>query len=223
MAFIAVLALAALMPLPAHADGESGPEDALERLLSESTVRPKVRLVGRQPRVRELIGRFPLEKNGRPDEALLSFLERHRAAFGLSEPRAELVASRTQARDGLSRVTFQQTAGGIPVWGRTLEMDVSPDGELVLAVSRVGPVKAVNTEPSITRMTAYNAVKAEWKKHRDVDMPPAGLELVIYNGRLGYDVKVLEGDDVWYFIVDAADGKIVHAQKAANDGAGGCH
>lgn len=217
-----IVSIAIFVPFAACAQDKARPE-AVERLLSESLVEPMVRLMPADMRVRELKGRFPLKEAQRVDRALMDFIVRHRDAFGLSEPGAELLVSRVETAEGASRVVFQQLYKGIPIWGRKLVMDVNADGELVVAVSRVGRVKDIRTGPAVSGEEAVRTVEAEWVKSRKGDLPPCARELVIYRGALAYNVKVPEDEAVYNFFVDALDGRLVNVEKAEKEKSGACH
>lgn len=221
---LAVLAVGVLLPLSSMgAEQLDDMPDPVKDLLAESLVEPKARLTSTEVLVRELMGRFPLGKARSIDEALLVFLERHHEAFGLSEPRSELTVSKSEKEGDMSRVVFQQIYKGIPVWGRTLIMDINGQGELTVAVSRIGPVSGMKTEPAISGLDAVRTARDQWNKSRSEEFPPCAKELVIYQGALAYNVRVPESGYVFDFFVDAQDGRLVDIKRKEKDASGGCH
>ncbi len=217
---------ALLLPLPLAAEDAApdvaGTAEALERILSASLVEPKVRLADKGTKVRELIGRFPLDRADGLDASLLDFLARHRRAFGLNDPHAELITVRTEKQDRVDRVTFQQTTEGYPIWGATIEME-SDSGVLTLVVNRTLTAVPSGRRPAIKRREAVDAASREWKRQRDAEMPPCASELIVYKGRLVYDVKVPDEGKVYHIMVGASDSKIAGIEKVARDKSGSCH
>lgn len=186
--------------------------EAVAALKAESVSKAKVRM-NQGERVRELIGRFPLGNTDDLPDAALSFMERHKAAFGMNNPADELEFTGREVLPNSTVVYFQYLYKGIPVWDWTVDVHISNENEVGLVVSRVDNMQSIGTEPAVTEGAAIKTAASEWAKFRESQFPQRGTELMVYQGRLAYLVKATEGETMYGFFVDAADGMLLKVFK----------
>ena len=178
----------------------------VDKLLDESLGDREVRINPGETRVSELKGRFPIDKDKPVPEAILDFIGRHRAAFGLKNPQAELRALQKDEDSG--HIIFEQVYNGVPVWGKQLGVTVV-NGEIVHINGDNAPTPGIDTKPLITAEQAVGKVRDEKSGGRN-EIVDGEARLVVYISRKGryYLAYHVHGQRLNYF-VDATNGKIL--------------
>ncbi len=175
--------------------------------------------------VSKLKGRFHLDKNKSVEEAAVDFIDRHRNAFGLKNPKAELkFQEKHTIKEGLTYVHFQQTLNGIPVWESIVSVVLDKDNNIKRIGSGNIPTPDVDTTPQITGDEAIKIAKVSMSASANAFRSPKS-SLVIYpvgnTLKLAYEVEMLVNHRSWDFMIDAKDGKILRKMDTTSDlGAG---
>jgi hypothetical protein len=176
----------------------------IDKLLDESLGDREVRINPGRTRIIELNGRFPIDKDKAIPEAVLDFIGRHREAFGLKNPVAELRA----LREDNGHILFEQVYNGVPVWGKQLGATVV-NGEIVNIKGDNAPTPGIDTTPLLTPEEAVGKVRDDKTGGRN-EVVNEPTTLVIYISRKGryYLAYLVHGQRLNYF-VDAMNGKIL--------------
>jgi len=176
----------------------------VDKLLDESRGEREARINPGGTRIIDLNGRFPIDKDKPVPDAVLDFISRHREAFGLKDPKAELRAPQ-QLNDYF---IFEQVFNGVPVWGKQLGVLVV-NGEIVTVKADNAPTPGIDTKPLLTAEQAIGKVRDEKSGGRN-EVVNGEASLVIYISRKGryYLAYLVHGQRSNYF-VDATNGKIL--------------
>jgi len=168
-------------------------------------------------------GRIPLSAIGvdswvKPSTAATTLMDRYASLFGVRQASSELKVMRdeTDAR-GMRHVTLQQVYQGIEVYGGSVRVHLSADGQDVVAVSS-GFVPDIHVPDTLPRIPADQALAAA-RKALPNGILLSGPKPVIYPGRgerpgasakLAWLVELR--DDViparHLYVVDAIEGTI---------------
>jgi len=195
----------------------NGFEAAVERLAAASQVSPRIRISSLGSRVREMIGRCKIEPGGDLPGGVEAFLKEHNDAFGIWARDTDLRFTGRETLPHITTLDYQLLYKGVPVWADTVEVQVDKDNVIVVIINRTGPVPELEIDPKVGRDDVVKAVEAEWKKFRDTDMPQCGAELVVYEGKLAYLIKMVEGETTYGFVMDANNASMIHAFKNKKD------
>ncbi|MBI5191373.1 MAG: PepSY domain-containing protein [Nitrospirae bacterium] len=180
---------------------------AVEALLDESVGDAEVK-IGRG-KVKELKGKFRIDKNKPVEEAALDFIDRHRNAFGLKDPKRELKQSGTKAEYGAH---YQQEYNGVPIWLHSMSVYLDKDHDVREVIANTVPTPDIDTTPLITAEEAIDFAKAELKIPPAAKVWPTSAELNIYEDKLAYQVIIGE----WRYFIDAKNGNILYKDSLAN-------
>ncbi len=108
----------------------------------------------------ESLSRFKAKaRAGTPEQAARALLRDVRGFMGVDE--SELTLSRSIRRHGLDHLLFEQTRGGVPVFGARVKVHQTTGGEAILVQSSYEPPFAAPSAPSVSRERARQAVLAE--------------------------------------------------------------
>lgn len=211
-----ILLLAAGQVAAAGTSGvDSGGADAL---VSGSVTKPTIRTSSLDHRVREFIGRYPIEPGEYLPDAVEAFLKANNDAFGLWGKDSEPSFKGRETEPHITVLNYQELYKGVPVWGQTVEVQVNNENEVVVVVNKTAPHAEIAIDPKVDRDAVLAKVRAEWNKARGTELPPCGVELVIYKDKLAYLVRATEGTTSFGFIMDASDASTMHAFKTDTSG-----
>ena len=104
-------------------------QHTIELLLDDSEVPAEVTADERG--VKKLKGKFKLDKSKPVEEAALDFIDKHRNAFGLKDPKREL-----KLRDDKPswHMSFQQYYNDVPVWSHSIGIHLGADDEIIAGI-----------------------------------------------------------------------------------------
>ena len=146
-----------------------------------------------------------------------AFIDRHAAAFGLANGRADLVLSRAQTdAHGWTRLTYAQQYKGVPVFGATLRAHFDPGGRLTVLNGAIIPDIDVSAQPSRTAREA-EATAVSHVKRKGVSASQSRLLIyreglakgVAGTNHLAYEVVVTNRRVREFIYVDAHTGKFI--------------
>jgi Zn-dependent metalloprotease len=132
-------------------------------------------------------GRIPLSAIGvdswvKPSTAATTLMDRYASLFGVRQASSELKVMRDETDAlGMRHVTLQQVYQGIEVYGGSVRVHLSADGQDVVAVSS-GFVPDIQVPDTLPRITADQALAAA-RKALPNGILLSGPKLVIYPGR----------------------------------------
>jgi len=192
--------------------GKNYDRGAIEKLLDDSdgpaVVSADENVIGR------LKGKFKLDKSKPVEEAAVAavdFIDRHRNAFKLKEPKKELkLRSKDIHPNGNISISLKQTFNGIPIWGKSMGVHLTKQHDIYLIDGEYIPTPDIDTTPLITKDEALAISK------QDLGIPPGAstwspkVELILYpipnfDPVLAYKVEIEE----WLYFVNAKNGKII--------------
>jgi Zn-dependent metalloprotease len=214
MALVAVSAFAAQAEQGGDKDkpkriihGKPADRHAIEMLLDESDGDAEV-AAGKT--ISELKGRFKLDKSKPVEEAAVDFIDRHRNAFGLKNPKDELkLIKKVTTQKGMTYVHLQQTYNGVPVWQKIVTVHLDKDEDIDRISSGNDPTPDIDTTPLVSADEALYIAKGNLKMPVEEKRFPSEVNLVIYENKLAYHVLLLVNE---YFI-DAKDGHIIATES----------
>ncbi|MBI5488798.1 MAG: right-handed parallel beta-helix repeat-containing protein [Deltaproteobacteria bacterium] len=169
--------------------------------------------------------RIPLHvpPNSTPELAARTVVAWYRELFGIDSPRTELVlhASRRDAF-GAYHVHFAQVESGLPVFGSTLTVDLTPAREFAGFASSLVPTSALDTTVPVVP-SAHAQLLAAAALPTGVHSIGAGPPVlgffanrafggVGYGGDLAYRIVVDSDDDAGAYdvFISALDGRLLH-------------
>jgi len=179
---------------------------AIEKLLDDSEVPAEVTAydVG----VREVKGKFKLDKSAKVEDAAVDFIDQHRNAFKLKDPKKELKQRGEKFKYGAG---FQQIYNGIPVWLKGIGVSLDKDHDIREIDANLVPTPDIDTTPLVTADEALAIAKKDLEIPPDARTWPPKMELFIFpiNNRepkLAYNVEIED----WVYFVDAKDRSIIN-------------
>lgn len=134
-----------------------------------------------------LSGKTALQAVVSPDAAALAYLETYGPLFGLTDPAAELLPTRSRAEAGTSMHRYQQTYRGVPVLGAELIVNLDQANNLLSASGEALPGLAISTSPAVSAEQARAAALQATAKAEKLDLDflaASEPELVIYDARI---------------------------------------
>ena len=181
--------------------------------------------------------------SGDPVAAARSFLTRHRLLFSMSGGDVDALRLVQQRSVGsASQVRFQQSIGGIPVWGGGIAVTMNRGGDIVQIQS--GELVYAQSVDVRTQLTAADAVRvalaaaeieadgvteslpgrASWRmyQHPLIGAGPIALQQVVFpmfdhSGRTAYRLFVDgRGEDSYELLVDAQSGALLYRASAVS-------
>ncbi|MFH1686648.1 MAG: M4 family metallopeptidase [bacterium] len=148
-------------------------------------------------------------------DTLLGFLERHQAAFRLTDPAQDMVLRTSESDDlGMRHVRLEQYYQGLRVMGGDLIGHFSPQGRLQTVNGSVHPDIRVDPSPDITAMAATDLARSDLEiffGSAEPDIP----ELVIFPWNdehyLCWRLILYSASPMgrWEYLVDAHSGAVV--------------
>ena len=102
-------------------------------------------------------GRFSIDHSEPIDDAIVDFIDRHRDAFGLKNPKEEL-KRREKAEYGGH---FQQMYNGVPIWGHSIGVFLDKDHNIRRINANNVPTPDIDTTPQITKEQAIKIALAD--------------------------------------------------------------
>jgi Zn-dependent metalloprotease len=232
--FILCSAITSVLAAAAHAasDGSAAADVAIDRIKSEYRgARVSVSPATGTARFVRLGPSSSLRRAAQPglqapkqsaalEATATAFIDRHAAAFGLRSAASELKLQRVETdRQGVSRLTYIQQYGGLPVFGATLKAHFDASGRLQVINGLIVPNIDLAVSPQRTRQEAEAAAVSFVKPAKGGGMlAPRNTRLLIYReglakgvageNRLAYEVEVNNGRNIREFVyVDATTGK----------------
>ncbi|MGC2424823.1 MAG: PepSY domain-containing protein [Nitrospirota bacterium] len=162
-------------------------------------------------------GQFEIDHSEPVDDAIVDFIDRHRDAFGLKNPKEELKRRGEKAEYGGH---FQQMYNGVPIWGHSVGVFLDKNHNIRRINANIVPTPDIDTTPLITKEEAIKIATADRiaKIGGNIVEPLAGLW--IYENKLAYEVGFLYRGHGWRYLVDAKTGSILYkADETSYDGA----
>ena len=156
---------------------------------------------------------------GTPEQMARQYLATQTAALGLKRADTADLAFDSERQDAAgTTVRFQQTVGGVPVWGPLTVVNLDPQHRVQLVFNTYDPTLAVErTTPAVSA----DAARAAVGRHLSADVSASDAALVIWpadgGARLAYEVSV-PSDVVmgaWDAIVDAQTGDLLRVADRA--------
>ena len=193
-------------------------EDEVNALKSASASASEMQVSVGHGTVRGLSGRFAITPKKDTSEAVLDFIDTHKRAFGLADPRSELRLSRKKEyKEGDRHFRYQQTYKGLVVWGKQVLVTVNPDNEIDDITADYIQTTLVETTPSVSAADAVQKAldTLTERKQSGEQWKLPETELLIYpsgaSARLAYLVKISISSPPgwWFFFIDAQDGSII--------------
>jgi Zn-dependent metalloprotease len=177
---------------------------AVEKLLDDSEAPAEVTADERG--VQKLKGKFKLDKSMNIEDAAVDFIDRHRDAFKLKDPKKELRLDEKKVhKEGDTHIYYEQTYNDVPIWQAMVTVHLDKDNDIDRISSGNVPTPDIDTTPLVTKEEAMGIVKRDLKIPENVNTGITETELVIYNDSLSYRVVVSE----WLYFVDAKSGSII--------------
>ncbi len=184
---------------------------AVEKLLDDSEVPAEVTADERG--VQKLKGKFKLDRSMTVEDAAVDFIDRHRNAFKLKEPKKELKLEEKKiykTGKGGGILYYDQTYNGLPVWGHLVSVIFTTDSDIDEIVGGNVPTPNIDTAPLLTADEALAIAKKDLGIPADAETWPPKMELFIFpiNNRepkLAYKVEIED----WVYFINAKDGGII--------------
>lgn len=122
----------------------------------------------------QLTGSFIPTVPGEPEESAFSFMESHREAFQVQEPREEFatLSVETDPELGTRHVYLERKINGIPVWSQRLGFHYSREGNLYSVNGKYSPSQALSDLPGLSQEQALETARADI-----ANAPDFGLDL----------------------------------------------
>jgi len=195
---------------------------AVEMLLDESEVDGSVEMGYDGKTVKELRGRFKLDTGKLAEEAAVDFIDRHRNAFGLKNPKAELkLIEKNKIKEGLTYIHYQQALNGVPLYGNIVSVVLDKDNTIKRIGSGNIPTPDIDTTPLITAEKAIEISRSNLPERLGGKIDSPQTELVLYSDLpiplLVYRVEFLVKYGArWQFFINAKDGKVIKKADITN-------
>jgi len=182
---------------------------AIEKLLDDSEVPAEVTADERS--VQKLKGKFKLDRSMKVADAAVDFIDQHRNAFKLKDPKKELKTTRIENhKEGDIHVRYQQTYDDIPVWGQEIIVHINKGHDLDRIIADNVPTPDIDTTPLVTKEEAVEIAKGQFdKKYTPRIHPKYKPRLVIYNDNLAYEIHMLWASRWYRLFIDAKDGRVL--------------
>lgn len=150
---------------------------------------------------------------GTPEQMAREYLASQVATLGLKRAdTADLAFSSDRVDIAGTTVRFQQTVGGVPVWGPLTVVNLDPQNRVQLVFNTYDPSLSVE---STTPAVSADAARAAVGRHLSADVSASAADLVIWpadgGARLAYEVRVASGAvmGAWDAVVDAQTGALL--------------
>jgi len=184
--------------------GKNYDRGAIEKLLDESDEPANV--YAGENGISELEGKFRLDRNKPVEEAAVNFIDRHRHAFKLKEPKKELkLQNKNEDKWGLTDIHYQQTCNGVPIWGKVISVHIDRENDISSVGANLVPTPDFDTTPLITEEEAVRIAREDLQIPHGRRILPPKTKLVIFHNILVYEV----GIETWRYFINAKDGDIV--------------
>ena len=163
-------------------------------------------------------GQVQAARNSAAQEATAgAFIDRHAAAFGLANGKADLVLRRAQTDgQGWTRLSYVQQYKGVPVFGAMLKAHFDPGGRLTVLNGATIPDIELSVTPTRSVREAEATAVAQIKRK---GMSASQSRLVVYReglakgvagaNHLAYEVTLTNSRLREYVYVDAHTGKFI--------------
>lgn len=152
----------------AWAQAGSPPPPAIAGLKAESATPLDYTIDNSAGTLTWLNGSFAAAAPGNPAESAYVFMEKHREAFKIDDPRAEftVILSKKGQLVNDDHVYLEQRIKGIPVWGRRLGFHYDTKGRLYAVNGKyvATPDSALNTQPALTKEDAFLSAILDYQK-----------------------------------------------------------
>ncbi|MBI5867138.1 MAG: M36 family metallopeptidase [candidate division Zixibacteria bacterium] len=216
---------AAVLPRPARAPLATAVQ-AVNALQKEALRSWNVRWSSETGLPRMMLAGQSRAYTGSVAEAAASFLGDHRTLFALDSVAGGMISAVRQLNQqqlpGGTKVTFEQSAGGIPVVDAQIGVIVDGSGSVVHISSSARQIPAVDTVPAVFTTAAIAMATAAVGKPRITGSDPAP-RLVIYPSdppRLAYEIRLTFDagfGEPWRFVIDAHDGTVLLQRRMVLD------
>ena len=188
--------------------GKHEDKRAIERLADESL--DDVEIETGPKTIIKLKGRFKIDRNKPVEEAAVDFIDRHRNAFGLKNPKEELQLEDEKNKRS-SILSFQQTYNGVPVWQKGIGVLVNRENNEILQIgSNLASTPDIDTTPQITKEEAIGIARADKIAKEGGEVVGPRSKLYICKNKLAYGVGFLYRSHGWRYFIDATDGRILY-------------
>ncbi len=195
---------------------------AIETLMDDSLVPAEVTMSRSGKIAGEVRGKFSIDTSKPLEEACLDFIDRHRDAFGLKDPKSELKLSRKDIdTSGRIHLLFQQMYNGIPIENSGVGVNLD-NGKNIYLIYGGKVTPNIDTTPLLTADEAIKIATDRLNKaaggtaHLNTKIFKPRAELVIYplsesSFELAYYVKVSASKPLgdWFYYFDAKDGHLI--------------
>ena len=171
-------------------------------------------------------GQVQAARNSAAQEATAgAFIDRHAAAFGLANGKADLVLRKSQTdAQGWTRLTYAQQYKGVPVFGATLKAHFDASGKLIVLNGATIPDLDLSVTPSRSAREAEATAIANLKRK---GMTASQSRLVVYReglakgvagaNHLAYEVVLTSRRSREFMYVDAHTGKFIERISGTPD------
>lgn len=200
--------------------GKAVDRHAVEMLLDESEVDGGVEMSFDGKTVKKLRGSFKLDRSKPEEEAAVDFIDRHRNAFGLKNPRMELKLIKKEVdKWGFSTIQYKHVFNGVPIWDDIVGVHLD-ENKNIERISSDGliPTPEIETTPQITSEEALKIAKIDIGGENIKLFKPL-TKLYIYDSRLVYHVTFIY-EKLWGYFIDAKTREILDKEDLTKyDGA----
>lgn len=171
--------------------------------------------------VMELKGRFKIDANKPVEEAAVNFIDRHRNAFGLKNPKEEFkVHSKSEDKKGNITIQYEQMYKGIRIWDSGLTVTTNKQSEIIQLIPNRVPTPDMDTNPLLSSEEALKIAKEDLNIPLENSPYSEGPTIVIFKNQLCYLVWISVNNPLgaWRFFINAKSGKIVEKSNEINYG-----
>ncbi len=167
-------------------------------------------------------GHGPVVWQGSAEATARVYLRLEAARFGWQQPDRTLMLDRVRITPYASHVRFRQTLAGVPVYGRTVQVNLNRRGQPSLVFSGYEPrldIYADRFDPT-PHLSATEAVTEARRQLVQPEAPTSMPELVVWPSdppRLAWHFVLWPQDrpDEWVVLVDAHTGTLLQVQSQA--------
>ncbi len=153
------------------------------------------------------------------DTKSMNFLENAKGLMSIKNPSEEFRIVNSKEDDlGYTHIKYQQQINGIPVYGSEVIYHIKGDESFLNGryeptpeLDSYVPVVAREAAEEIAVQDLGGITKVENDQFKLFDFEAVKSELVVYEGRLSYQMSVYKNIiDLWEYFVDATTGEIIH-------------
>jgi len=195
---------------------------ALEQLKAQAEQEVYVSWGKQSAGPRIVAGQLSLARAQQPDLAARDFLSAHRSLFQIDNPyKLALVDSRDSLQG--HHIRFEQTYGGLPVFGGQIAVHLDRDNRIVQVNNSYLPVKsrpdmAMRLEPELSASSAFESVKQRLQISDVEIIDNPRLVVYLQDGAPQLAWQIAFGSDApvrhWLAIVDAQSGQLLELRDA---------